>query len=104
SQQTQKAPNNYWFLNQPEPSDAPVGDATTFNTQVVMPGTNDDATPAVPPAAPNGQDEAKILEELKEHKQELPAQYYGHTKKIIPLSQQKRSPAPPASSNVDNQR
>lgn len=84
---TQAKPANYWFLNQPGPTPSIPNDMTTFNTQVVTPGAGTGAGVGV--AAVSGQDEAKIVAELEEHKRQSEAGgYYGHMHTIKPLSEQ----------------
>lgn len=88
---TPKAPPaDYWFLNQPsQPANAPRG-SVTFGTQVVEPGTTQDGTQVTQTVTP-AVDEAAIVHELEEHKEEGPnSSYYGHLKTIQPLSVQRQ--------------
>lgn len=91
----QKPPADYWFLNQPAQSTSSPSGAVTFGTQVVSPGTDqtDTTNAGVLPATPTA-DEAALVHELEEHKEEGPtSSYYGHLKTIEPLSVQRERAA-----------
>lgn len=91
--QPAKSPADYWFLNQPTAAPNTPGNMVTFSTQVVTPKATQQTTPAAPAAAEPANEE-DLVEELEQHKQESPMKsYYGHMKKILPLSEQQRAAA-----------
>lgn len=80
-------PADYWFLNQPTEQPKLGKDEAVFtNSQVVVPGTSDQA--ALVPAANPTADEAALAEELKA-KSGLPQISYGHMRTIQPIDAQK---------------
>lgn len=104
SQTAQPATPNNWFLDQPQSSNAPAGNAVTFNTQVVAPvlppapniQTQPQTTPTSPiqaPAPPSPPiDEDALVKELRARKQEAPMQsYYSHLRNIMPLAEQQKA-------------
>ena len=89
---------DYWFLNQPDPSQLPGPGYATFGSQTVTPGA---ATAAAGGAndTPLAPDEAALLEQLHQREQLLHGsaeiENYGHMKVINPLGQAPAAPAPP---------
>lgn len=86
--QGQQPPADYWFLNQPSPSNgqaAPV-DATYVKPQVVFPGADDSVAAAIPAAEPTESEEA-LIARMKAQGQPKKAAY-SHLKNIRPLGEQ----------------
>lgn len=80
-------PQDFWFMNQPTPptgGSGAIDNAVMFNSTVVNPGADDDATNE-PPVA----NEGELLDELKAHEAEKP-RAYGHLPTIQPLDVQRK--------------
>jgi len=87
------APNDYWFLNQPQASAAPTG-SVTFNSQVVAPGADSQIIAA------SSADEQALDQELKASNSEA-VSAYPHLKVIQPLSEQKPTSTMPEPAPVN---
>ena len=99
--QDQPAPD-YWFLNEnPATPDPHKKGMSTFDSQVVVPGTDIDP---VPPVDVSAEEERNLVEKLRD-KQQSPAAEYSHLPTILPLSEQEKlakqqaAQAPPATSD-----
>jgi hypothetical protein len=84
AQQTTGAqqPNDYWFMNQPNP--APQAGMATFGTELVTPGAY-----MQPVAADVSKEtEQAILKEIESHKDYGNQPVHTHMKTILPMSEQ----------------
>lgn len=85
-QSKHQTPDDFWFMNQPEPRKVPSGFATFAGTKTVLPGSDDVHSPSSP-LTPS---EQSLLTQL--HSQnDAPNVAYGHTKVIQPLSGRRKN-------------
>ena len=76
-------PANYWFMNQPDPSTIPVGQAAFGNNPTYMPGMASQIS-----ISDKGDAEQALLDRI--HKEKSKKQdVYGHTKVLRPLGDQR---------------
>lgn len=78
-------PQDFWFMNQPQPPTDTPADNVMFSTQVVNPGADDDDTTPIP-------NEGELLDELKAH-ENLQPKTYNHLPTIQPLDVQRKQAA-----------
>lgn len=76
-------PQDFWFMNQPQPPADTPADNVMFSTQVINPGTDDDDNASPVP------NEGELLDELKAH-QSLQPKTYNHLPTIQPLDVQRK--------------